>query len=132
MTHGFAFAAALLAISAARPAQAADALAALLWTARPVVVLGDGPDDPRFAKQIAALAAKARVLADYQIKVVPVPQADAALRQKLGVAAPGFAVVLVGKDGSVKETWREPVAPARILALIDRMPMRRDEVRGRK
>jgi uroporphyrinogen-III synthase len=130
MTQGFAFAAALLAVSAAPPAQAADALAALLRQARPVVVLGGGPKDPRFAKQMAALGAKARLVADY--KVVPVPQADAALRQKLGVAAQGFAVVLVGKDGSVKETWREPVAPARIFTLIDRMPMRRDEVRGRK
>ena len=128
----FACAAALLAIGAAVPAHAADALAALVWKARPVVVLSDSPDDPRFKRQLAALDAKAKALADYEIKVVPVPQADKALRQKLGVGPNGFAVVLVGKDGGVKETWREPVAPAKIFALIDTMPMRADEVRGRK
>ncbi|WP_158810214.1 DUF4174 domain-containing protein [Beijerinckia sp. L45] len=130
--NGFGFAAALLAMSATLPAQAADALAALVWKARPVVVLGDGPDDARFKQQVVALDAKARLLADYEIKVVAVPEPDAALRRKLGVGPKGFAVVLVGKDGGVKETWREPVAPAKIFALIDTMPMRADEVRARK
>lgn len=132
MFNGLAFAAAILAMNATVPAQAADALASLVWKVRPVVVFGEGPDDPLFKRQIAALDAKAHALADYAIKVVPVTQADAALRKKLGVAPRGFVVVLVGKDGGVKQTWREPVEPARLFALIDTMPMRRDEVEGRR
>ena len=121
----------LSAVTAATAAKAADLLTSLRWKARPVVVFADSPDDPHLAGQLAALRAKARALADYDIKVVAPPAADAALRGKLGVPARGFAVVLVGKDGGVKETWREPVEPARIFSAIDAMPMRQDEVRRR-
>ncbi len=121
---------AILLASAAVPAHA-DVLTPFLDVARPVVVLADTPIDPRLTKQIEVLDAKTRALADYEITVVSVTARDARLRKKLGVPPTGFAVALVGKDGSVKETWREPVDPARIFALIDRMPMRRNEMRNR-
>ena len=110
----------------------ADRLATLVWKARPVVVLADSPDDPGFKAQMTALDAKAHALADYDIALLRVDRSDPALRRKLGVPATGFAVVLIGKDGGVKERWREPVDPARILALIDTMPMRQDEARKRR
>jgi hypothetical protein len=112
------------------PAEA-DVLATLLWKARPVVVVADAPDDPRFRRQMATLDAKPAVLADYDIKVVALTGPTAALRKKLGLPPSGFAVALVGKDGGVKGSWREPVDTARVLGLIDTMPMRRDEVRER-
>lgn len=113
------------------PAEAADALAPLLWKQRAVVVFGAGGDDRR-KRQLAALQAKPRLLADYQTRLVAAAEDDETLRRKCGVRDRGFAVVLVGKDGGVKETWREPVDPARIFGLINRMPMRRDEVRARR
>ncbi|MDX1741506.1 MAG: DUF4174 domain-containing protein, partial [Rhodothermales bacterium] len=42
-----------------------------------------------------------------------------------------FEVVLVGKDGTEKERWQEPVPMGRVFALIDAMPMRRREMRER-
>jgi hypothetical protein len=109
-----------------------DPLAGLLWKERPLVVVADQKADPRFQKQIASLEARGRALADYDIKLVAITGDSADLRHKLRLPATGFAVALVGKDGGVKETWRDPVDPDRIFALIDRMPMRRDEIRRRK
>jgi hypothetical protein len=46
-----------------------------------------------------------------------------------GPEAGEFAVVLIGKDGSVKLRAHEPVSPAEIFALVDSMPMRAAEQR---
>jgi hypothetical protein len=46
--------------------------------------------------------------------------------------AAGFRVRLVGKDGGVKLDSAKPVVAADLFALIDAMPMRRQEVRSRK
>jgi hypothetical protein len=41
----------------------------------------------------------------------------------------GFTGWLIGKDGSVKETYRQPVDPTQLVGLIDKMPMRKIEMR---
>lgn len=124
-------AAVLFASLAGMPAVAgADVLAPLLWKQRAVVVFGGG--DERQRRQVAALEASKGLLADYETTLIVAADDDARLRGKFGVSGRGFAVVLVGKDGDAKRTWREPVEPARIFGLIDRMPMRRDEVRDRR
>lgn len=53
-------------------------------------------------------------------------------RERFGVEPGTFAALLVGKDGTVKHRSAEPVAPGVIFALIDAMPMRRREMRGRR
>ncbi len=108
---------------------APDPLAGLLGKARPLVVVADQIADPRFQRQIVTLEARGPALAAYDIKLLSVIGDSTVLRRKLGLPATGFAVALVGKDGGVKEIWRDPVNPDRIFALIDTMPMRRDEVR---
>ena len=125
-------AAVLMAGVGAGPARAADRLSGLLWKRRVVVVFADTHDDARFGRQVASLDERRALLADYDTTVVAVPDGDGPLRERLGVGPHGFAVALVGKDGTVKERWRAPVMPERIVGLIDRMPMRRDEVRARK
>ena len=42
-----------------------------------------------------------------------------------------FEVILVGKDGTEKERWHEPVPMTEVFGLIDAMPMRRREMRER-
>ena len=123
---------ALMACVGAGPARSADRLSGLLWKRRVVVVFADTHEDARFGRQVASLDERSALLADYDTTVVTVPDGDVALRQRLGVLPHGFAVALVGKDGTVKERWRAPVMPERIFGIIDRMSMRRDEVRARK
>jgi len=56
-----------------------------------------------------------------------------ALRQRYADAKlGGFQVVLVGKDGGVKNRWTAPVGMAELFANIDAMPMRRREMRSKK
>ncbi len=107
-------------------AAAAGELDALRNRARPVIILSDAPGDARARSQHAALDAEAAAVRERDITVLA-EDGRGALHRRLGVA--GFAVVLVGKDGDVKHIWREPVEPRRIFAVIDAMPMRRQEMR---
>ena len=96
-----------------------------------MVVLSDGPGDPRAAQQLHALDGAGPALGERDIRVLTEAEANGPLRRALGVAGRGFAVVLVGKDGTVKEVWHAPVAPKAIFALIDAMPMRQEEMQRR-
>ena len=53
----------------------------------------------------------------------------AAVRERFGVEPGRFRALLVGKDGTVKHRFEEPVGPGEIYALVDSMPMRRREMR---
>ena len=122
---------AALVMSALAPALAhADALDDAKGKARPVVVLSDSRDDPRVAKQIQALDGTRSELSNRNIQVLQEAGSDGPLRKKLGVEKKGFAVVLVGKDGTVKKVWRDPVEPEKIFTIIDAMPMRQNEMNG--
>ncbi|MDP9455643.1 MAG: DUF4174 domain-containing protein [Actinomycetota bacterium] len=59
-----------------------------------------------------------------------VPAGDAAaVRERFGAEPGSFAALLIGKDGTVKHRFGEPVGPGEIYALIDAMPMRQREMR---
>jgi hypothetical protein len=60
--------------------------------------------------------------------IVVVVSADPALRRQFR-ATNGFAVVLVGKDGSVKLRRTSPIQFKELAATVDAMPMRQDEMR---
>jgi Domain of unknown function (DUF4174) len=57
---------------------------------------------------------------------------DNAFFDKYQVSKSGFTLLLIGKDGSVKMRSKEVIAAARIYALVDAMPMRKDEMRKMK
>ncbi len=119
----------LLAMAPVTTAASADELGSLRWKARPVIVFGDAPDAPRVARQLAAFERLSAGLRDRDIRVLQESRAGGALRRRLAIADAGFAVVLVGKDGEVKKVWRDVVEPRQLFALIDAMPMRREEMR---
>ena len=50
------------------------------------------------------------------------------LRDAYGVLPHEFRVVLLGKDGGVKLRQEEPISMADLFALIDSMPMRKQEM----
>ena len=43
-----------------------------------------------------------------------------------------FSVVLIGKDGGVKLTTIQPVTPVDLFSTVDKMPMRKQEVKSSK
>ena len=113
-------------------APVSDNLNDFLWSARPVVVFADSPNDPRFEQQIALLKNGAAALADRDVVVLTDtdPSAKNALRKSLRPR--GFMLVLIGKDGGVKLRKASPWDVREISRVIDKMPMRQREVRERR
>ncbi len=100
-----------------------------LWVNRPIVVLADSPDDPRFLEQLRLLEERLPDLKERDVVVItdtdPSQQTD--LRQALRPR--GFMLVLIGKDGGIKLRKPSPWSVREISRVIDKMPMRRQEIR---
>lgn len=129
LTLGLALALALGADGSA----ASDPLAAHRGQTRILVVAAPEARDPALLAQREALASARAGLRERDLVVVEAVGAGAdasALRRRLGLPDQAFRAVLIGKDGGPKLTATEPVAPERLFATIDAMPMRRDEMRG--
>jgi hypothetical protein len=64
---------------------------------------------------------------------VPIePQTAEDLHRRFSVRQGRFTVLLIGKDGEVKMRRESPTGLTEIFALIDAMPMRRQEMQERK
>ena len=103
-------------------------LSDFLWIHRPIIVLADSPDDPRFIKQMSLLRADLSELAERNAIILTDtdPSLKTALREQLRPR--GFMLVLIGKDGGVKLRKPFPWNVREISRVIDKMPMRRQEI----
>ena len=124
---------------AARPALPPPGLAATLraarWQHRLLLIGAPTAADAAFQTQKKLLAAAPAGLAERNMRVLEVPYDQLApadrrtwtrqLRQPLT----GFRVVLIGKDGGVKQASARPLPPAQLFGTVDKMPMRRQEMR---
>jgi len=106
-------------------------LEAFKWVARPVIVFADTPNDPRFLDQMAMIDARPEILAERDVVVITDtdPAARSAVRERLRPR--GFALVLIAKDGTVNMRKPTPWAVREISHAIDKLPMRREEMRQR-
>jgi hypothetical protein len=113
------------------------------WRNRLLLVFAASPSEPRFAAQQAELAARRGDLTERDLLAFALfdtvdgegdghainPEQTAALRAHYGLAAGAFAVLLIGKDGTEKRRAMAPMPVSELLALIDSMPMRQQEMR---
>ena len=101
-----------------------------LWVNRPIVVLADSPDDPRFLEQLRLLEERLPDLKERDVVVITDtdPSQKTDLRQALRPR--GFMLVLIGKDGGIKLRKPSPWNVREISRIIDKMPMRRQEMRA--
>ncbi len=114
-------------------------LEALRWRKRVMVVFAPSPDDPRLREQRREATVLAAGPDDRDLHLVVVAgdrvegatDAAAELRRRFHMEPAAFRVLLVGKDGGVKLSEAQVVPAPRFAELIDAMPMRRDEMRGR-
>ena len=106
-------------------------LEAYLWQHRVLVVFADTDADPRFRQQIELLMARPGELLERDIVVVTDtdPAAAGAIRSKLRPR--GFSLVLIGKDGGVKLRKPAPWDVREITRVIDKTPLRQQEIRDR-
>lgn len=99
------------------------------WLARPIVVFADSPADPRFIEQMELLSRRAVELVERDVVIITDtdPTQKSALRQKLRPR--GFMLVLIGKDGGVKLRKPLPWDVRELSRVIDKMPLRQQEIR---
>jgi hypothetical protein len=112
----------------------ADPLARYRWNARVLVVFAADEGDPQLTRQKGLLVGARHGVAERDLVVLEAvgssSEADR-LRRQLGVPGGEFRAVLVGKDRGAKLTDTAAIAPDRLFATIDAMPMRRQEMRQR-
>lgn len=98
------------------------------WDRRIVAVLADSPRDPSFVRQMAEIEARAADLAERDVVVLVDSdrRSGSALRRMLRPT--GFMLAIIGKDGEVKQRRPSPRDVREISAIIDRFPLRRQEI----
>ena len=119
-------------------------LAALKDRYRPVLIFAPHPDDPQLEIQTRTLEEHAAEAQERDLAVIALPYqtpsssrlqlspADAeAARRRFHVAPTDFAVLLLGKDGGAKLRSAKPLSMRTLDEIIDAMPMRQDEMRGK-
>ena len=124
----------LLLAASAPPATAQGDLARYRDKNRLLLVFAPSASDPRWAHQDALLAGSRAQFADRELlrfNVFEHGAGAAGLRARYHVHPGSFRVLLIGKDGHVASSDTAPVALADLTSRIDRMPMRRDEMRRR-
>ena len=121
-----------IALALALPTSA-DTLDEYLWEKRPVVIFADSPENLLFKRQMELLEAEKDQLEERDVVVIVDTDANAdettALRKKLRPR--GFQLVLIGKDGQVKLRKPRPWTVRELSRVIDKMPMRQQELRQR-
>jgi hypothetical protein len=105
------------------------------WQKRVLLIGAPTASQPDFQRQKQLLADAAAQLKERDFLVLELPYdklsaADQQYWQKeLNQSLTKFAVVLIGKDGGVKRTSAQPLSPADLFNTVDKMPMRRQEMK---
>ena len=102
------------------------------WKKRPVIVFADSENDPAFVEQLELLHASERDLLERDVIVLTDTDPDARNPLRLKMRPRGFMLVLVGKDGGIKQRKPFPWSVREITRSIDKMPMRQREIRDEK
>ena len=98
------------------------------WAQRPIVIFANSDKDPNFISQMEFLSQDIKALKERDIVVLvdTNPSIPSALRKKL--RPHGFAFILIGKDGQVKLRKPSPWNIREIARVIDKMPLRQQEI----
>ena len=136
---------ALAAPAAAQQVNGMTSLDSLRDRARPLLIFAAKQDDPQLEIQIRTLTEHAAEATERDLVPIALPyhnpsptaaqlsptDAEAARRQ-FHVAPGDFTVILLGKDGGAKLRSNKPFSMEKLNQVIDSMPMRQDEIKGKR
>jgi len=99
-----------------------------VWEWRILAVMADTPSDPAFLRQMRAIESRPGDLYERDVVVITDTSRDSGsvLRQRLRPR--GFMLAIIDKDGEVKQRRPAPRDVREINAVIDRFPLRRQEI----
>ena len=99
-----------------------------LWVLRPLVIFANTPADPAFEQQLRSILDRAEQFHERDVVVITDtdPASGSAARQRLRPR--GFMVAIIDKDGEVKQRRPSPRSARELMAVIDRFPLRRQEM----
>ena len=102
-----------------------------IWQARAIIVFADSSANPAFREQIELLTARSGELVERDVVVIT--DTDPAARSDLRIRfrPRGFVFAIVGKDGALKLRKPFPWDVREISRAIDKIPIRRQELRDR-
>ena len=112
------------------------------WQHRILLIFAPSEQSPLYQQQQQAWQSRTEDMQERDLKLVEVLAIGASrvdgqlmsaasadrLRNQFGVAPEDFAVILVGKDGTEKQRFSQPVDLSDIFSTIDTMPMRQQEM----
>jgi hypothetical protein len=104
-------------------------LDAFRWIARPLVVFADSSADPAFKEQMGLLEARIDELVVRDVIVITDTSRTDLSDARRKLRPRGFMLTLIGKDGGVKLRKPLPWDVRELSRSIDKMPMRRQELR---
>jgi hypothetical protein len=103
-----------------------------IWKKRPIVVFANSDADPRYTEQIELLLAKLHDLEERDVVVLTDTDPSAKSQLRLKLRPRGFMLAIIGKDGGVKLRKPFPWDVREITRSIDKMPLRKRELREKK
>jgi len=98
---------------------------------RLLFIFGKGENEILVQQQVRLLDSVREEIKERSLTITVVPESSA-LIGKYQVKRGEFVVILVGKDGTEKYRTNNLLQPARLFAIIDAMPMRKEEIRKKK
>lgn len=99
-----------------------------LFIKRPLVVFADSPNDPNFQRQMDLLARAYPDLVDRDVIVVTDTDPEARSEWRQNLRPRGFSLVIMDKDLKPVIRRPSPWTVREIVAAIDKLPLRRQEV----
>jgi len=104
-------------------------LEAFRWVARPVVVFADTPANPAFQRQIELLQERMDELVARDVVLITDTSREDLSDVRRKLRPRGFMLTLIGKDGGVKLRKPFPWDVRELSRSIDKIPLRRQEIR---
>ena len=95
---------------------------------RVLLVFASSAENKNYLEQKSLLEGAENGLLERDLAISFITNLSDPLRADYSVSGE-FTVILIGKDGTEKERFSEPVEPASLFSIIDQMPMRRREIK---
>jgi len=103
-------------------------LDSFLWEWRIVAVVANTPNDPAFIQQMREIEARAEYLFERDVVVVIDTDARSGSELRQRLRPRGFMLAIIEKDGAIAQRRPSPRDAREIAAIIDRFPLRRQEM----